>query len=154
MAGKLKITPPALLLAPIRRAVATQLLAGGYKIRTDWVKNIPHDWPGQNGKPTYNTGRDIRVNQPQPSRVVISTGTVSGKSLERGARAHKITPRGRYPLRWPASRGGYGPAGAWRTRKIAHHPGVRARYIGHWAVRHNLAHIQNRLLTAIRAASR
>ena len=154
MAVRCTVTPPSKIIGPIRQAVAVQLLAGGHKIRADWAENIPHDWPGQSGAVTGNTARDIRVTQPSQTSVVISTGTISGKSLERGARAHEIRPRGRYPLKWPASRGGYGPAGAVRVRKVARHPGVRARYIGQCAVTFNRAAIFNRIVLAIRAVSR
>lgn len=154
MAVYCTVTPPARIIGPIRHAAATALRVGAYEIAADWRKNIPHDWPGQSGVPTGNSARSITVHQPSQTRVTIGSSRVSVKSLEEGARAHTIRPRSPgKTLRWPAERGGYGPAGAWRVRRFARHPGVRARRIGQWALTFNRTKLLHRIVVAIRDLS-
>jgi hypothetical protein len=117
-----------------RTAVRPVLVRAAHEVGDGWIRSIPHDWPGQNNTITGNTARDIRVEFPAQMRASISTGTISGKSLERGAREHEIHPRGPWPLRWPPERGGWSglddDPDAERVRWVAVHPGVQPRYYG------------------------
>ena len=146
-----RITPPTKVRAQLRAAVIPVLLNGAHRVETDWKRAIPHDWPPQEGRIPGNTAKDIRVNQRTQTTVVISTGTIAGKSLETGAKAHVIRPRGGRgsTLNWPAERGGFGEDGAWRVRKVAHHPGVRSRSYGLYALLHERATILRELIAAV-----
>ncbi len=94
--------------------------------------------------------------------VAVGSARVSVKSLEEGARPHIIRPK-RYRhgwkrrggpglLAWPEERGGASmpsdPPG-WRLRKIANHPGVKARGYGALALARQRASILADLKAAL-----
>lgn len=146
------LIPPTKVRALVRTHLGPPMMEGAERIASDWRRAIPHDWPGQQGFVTGKTALDIRVNRENQTTVAISTGTVSGRSLEEGAKQHLIPPRslaqgswyarsrkgGQLPtVRWPEERGGFtmphDPPG-WRVRFVANHPGVMARGYGYLAM--------------------
>jgi hypothetical protein len=148
------VTPPTRVRTIVRNTLNPVLVSAAHGVRNEWRGEIPHDWPGKAGVITNRTADDLAVDNPQSMRAVISTGTVSGKSLERGAREHEIWPRGFYPLKWPASRGGYpndpdNPDGLRVRWPSVTHPGVRPRYYGWKVLMRRKASIQGLLQQAI-----
>lgn len=140
------VTLPSRFVQQRRTAAMAVLTQVAYETAQEWQAAIPHDWPGQNGFVTGNTARSITVRPLSQSAVSVGTSSISAKALETGAKAHLIKPR-RYThgwkklmnagtLNWPESRGGAtlpsDPPG-WRVRRVAKHPGVRARYYGNTA---------------------
>jgi hypothetical protein len=144
-----------------RAALSPVLVQAGHNAAAEWQRSIPHEWPGQNGTPTGNTARSITVQQHGHMSVGIGTNSVSGRSLETGARDHLILPKryyrgGKYRnrgptlLAWPPERGGAGPRGSWRVRRAVWHPGVSERRYGYHAVEKQRSFLYNHLAAALR----
>lgn len=79
---------------------------------------------------TGNTGRTIHISATTATSVTISAGGAA-VYLERGTRAHVITPKAAMALRWAASSGGSRLTGSPRVgaavifAKVVHHPGTK-----------------------------
>lgn len=138
------VIPPRKVRTMVRSSLAPVLLKGAHGIASEWQRSIPHEWPGQMGSPTGNSARSITVRHPQQLTATIGSSLISVKALETGARPHAIVPRKARQRRgsgsvatgllaWPEERGGMtmpGDPPGMRIRKIAHHPGVKARGYG------------------------
>lgn len=146
------IKSPTKVRAELRAAIAPLVLEAGHRAAREWQRSIPHKWPGQQGFVTGNTARSITVRQVRQLTVAVGTAAISGKALEEGAVPHIIKPRGAKRLAWPESRGGStmpsDPPG-WRVRRVAHHPGVQARFYGRNAVERQRAHLGAQIKAAI-----
>jgi hypothetical protein len=154
----------------VQSALMPVIVGAGQQMAADWQRDIPHRWPGHGKGVTdhMDTRKDIKVLQPTQTSVSVSTGSISGMSLETGAKAHDIKPRGTRTismganvgrevrgagmLAWPESRGGAtmpGDPAGWRLRFVAHHPGVHARYYGLDALRRQGATLPTKLRLAL-----
>jgi len=154
-----RITSPAAVRIKLRAAVIPVLRNGAYRVEADWRNAIPHDWPGVDGHVTGNSGRSITTHFPTQLEATVWTTHLPAKVLETGARAHVIrAKKWRHGwirrntsalVAWPASRGGAGPPGKWRVRREAHHPGVKSRSYGYYALLHVRGFLDRQFAAAI-----